>query len=243
MSKCEHFSKFAHILTIFVRSSSQFFDKRTKKCQNVSKCEQFLYLNEYGIRITLDKCGVHKNLHAFLLYLKQTNDIDGCFVFSPAFHIKSLCEYFYSEGANINYVNENTETALHVAAFEKQNDIANYLIKQGIDIDKVNKTYGSAFNIAVNTNNTELVELLNANGASINLQGEIEDLRPLQIAAIKNNIKIAEILISRGENVNSSKNYLGFTPLIYAALYNYKEMAEFLISHGANISLTDHNGN
>ena len=47
MSKCEHFSKFAHILTIFVRSSSQFFDKRTKKCQNVSKCEQFLYLHDF----------------------------------------------------------------------------------------------------------------------------------------------------------------------------------------------------
>ncbi|EAX88799.1 hypothetical protein TVAG_436260 [Trichomonas vaginalis G3] len=200
-------------------------------------------INKYQLKIPLDKCADHKNLQVFLEYLKQTNDINGCFVYSPAFHIQSLCEYFLSKDADINYVHQNGDTALSVAAKEKHNDIAKYLIMKGSDIDQKIFPSGSAFNIAVNPNNTELVELLNSHEAIIDQIGDITHLTSLHIATINNNKKVVEILISRGSKINTKATKHGFTPLYLALLFNHKEIAQLLISHGAKINTTDFDGN
>ncbi|EAY05851.1 hypothetical protein TVAG_284340 [Trichomonas vaginalis G3] len=190
-------------------------------------------------------CGIYKNLQAFLLYLKETNDINACFVFSPGFHIQYLCEYLHSKGANINHVYSSTDnyTALYVAAHERQNEIAKYLITQGIDIEKINNRYGSVFNVAVISNNTELVELLNSRWALIESKRKITDLTNLHIAVLNENKRVVEILISRGAKINDNRNMYHITPLSLASLLNYKEIAQLLISHNASISFTDIDGN
>ena len=111
-------------------------------------------LTNYDLRYPIDKCAYYKNLRAFLIHLVSTDDMNICFVYSPSFHIQSFCEYFLSKGADINYAHEHCYTALSVAAKEKQNDIAKYLIMKEIVINYQTILYPSAFEIAVVSNNT-----------------------------------------------------------------------------------------
>ena len=69
-------------------------------------------MNEYNLKIDLEKCTDFKNLESFLVYFGQTNDIYESFVYSSMFNIPSLCEYFLSLGANINIKNKLKNTAL-----------------------------------------------------------------------------------------------------------------------------------
>ncbi|EAX83072.1 hypothetical protein TVAG_259580, partial [Trichomonas vaginalis G3] len=64
-------------------------------------------MNEYSIKINLRYCEKYNNLETFLVYFDQTNDIGKCFVYSAMFNIPSLCEYFLSNGANINEKNND----------------------------------------------------------------------------------------------------------------------------------------
>ncbi|EAY13222.1 hypothetical protein TVAG_097920 [Trichomonas vaginalis G3] len=202
----------------------------------------FKLMNEYNISIKPGMTAHYYNLHALFLYFNQTNDINSCFAFSPAFGILSLCKYLHLHGANINYKNVDDENALIVAAVENKTDISEYLVLNGIDINVINGKFGSALNISLNRNNTELVELLVSHGADINFT--IQNIfTPLQYGALFNNKKVVETLISHGANINDKTTESGRTAIHYTALFNLIEMEQFLISRGANIKITDKYGN
>ncbi|EAY00438.1 hypothetical protein TVAG_084750 [Trichomonas vaginalis G3] len=54
--------------------------------------------------------------------------------------IPSICEYFCSNGANINLKSENVLTALHIAAYDKSKETAELLISHGININEKDRS-------------------------------------------------------------------------------------------------------
>ncbi|EAY17540.1 hypothetical protein TVAG_453680 [Trichomonas vaginalis G3] len=197
-------------------------------------------MNEYSIPIDLEGCGRYNNLESFLVYFDRTNDFNECFNFSTMFNIPSLCEYFLSNGANINEKDINGLTALHFAARYNSNETAELLISHGININEKDKDGKTALHNSAENNSKETAELLISHGININEKNYRKETA-LHAAARCNSIKTAELLISHGININE-KNKYGKTALHYAADNYSKEIAEVLISHGININEKDNDG-
>ena len=95
--------------------------------------------------------------------------------------------------------------------------------------------------LAARTGNKNLCEVLIANGADLEAQGQYGTA--LHEAAIANLKDIAELLINRGANVNAKDNS-GYTPLYYASTFgpagkrnkNDWDIARSLVSRGASVN-------
>ncbi len=76
-------------------------------------------------------------------------------------------------GAGVNAVNGNKETALHVAVRDgdgaKYVDVAKVLLENGADVNAVNDTESTALHIACLSGNVDLVKVLLQNDADINV--------------------------------------------------------------------------
>ncbi|EAY04784.1 ankyrin repeat protein, putative [Trichomonas vaginalis G3] len=196
--------------------------------------------NEYKIEIDLYDCGLFNNLEAFLVYFDQTNDIDNCFIYSTMFNIPALCEYFLSQGANINYKNQEEITALHLAAIKNRKEVVEFLLSHGANINEINEDGQTALHYAASNNSKETAELLISHGANINEMDE--DRKTALHFAISSGSKVtAELLISHGADINK-KDRDGKTAFHMAADQNSKAIAEFLLSLGANINEKDKRG-
>ncbi|EAY22377.1 hypothetical protein TVAG_378560 [Trichomonas vaginalis G3] len=183
-------------------------------------------MNEYQIKINLLYCGLHNNFESFLVYFDQTNDVNKCFNISVKFNIPSFCEYFLSNGANINEKYEYGETALHFAAINNSKETAELLISHGININEKDKNGKAALHFAAINNNKETAELLISHGININ-EKDKNGKAALHFAAINNNKETAELLISHGININE-KDKNGKAALHKAAFNNSEETAELL---------------
>ncbi|EAY08312.1 ankyrin repeat protein, putative [Trichomonas vaginalis G3] len=197
-------------------------------------------MNEYNIKIDLLYCEKYKNLEAFLVYFDQTNDVNICFVYSTAFDIQSLYEYFLSHGANINGKKYGGKTVLHIAVEDDRKDTVEFLISHGANINEKDDDERTPLFYAAICGSEESTEFLISHGANINEKDKYGK-PPLFFAITKHHNEIAEFLISHGANINEKDND-GKTALHYAIYNKYIETAELLILHGANINEKDYYG-
>ncbi|EAX93107.1 ankyrin repeat protein, putative [Trichomonas vaginalis G3] len=197
-------------------------------------------MNEYNLEINLFDCGEHKNLESFLVYFDQTNDISKCFVNSAMFNIPSLCEYFLSNGANINEKREYILTALHIAAQRNNKEVVEILLSHGANINVKDGMEETALHKAANRNSKETTKVLLSHGANINEKNN-NGKTALHIAAYCNYKELAEVLLSHGANINEKDNN-GETALHITLNRNSKETTKVLLSHGVNIDEKDNNG-
>ncbi len=93
---------------------------------------------------------------------------------------------------------------------------------------------------ATKNNNKEIVELLIAYGADVNLKDN-DGQTPPHWATKHGYQEIVELLIARGADVNLKDND-GQTPLHWATKHAYQEIVELLIAHGADVNLKDNDG-
>ncbi|EAY22298.1 hypothetical protein TVAG_377770 [Trichomonas vaginalis G3] len=197
-------------------------------------------MNEYHLEIVLDYCAQYNNIESFLVYFDQTNNVYTCFYISVIFNIPSLCEYFLSNGININEKDEFGQTTLHIAAQYNSKETAEFLISHGANINEKDNFGKTTLHYAVRSNSKETAEFLILHGANIE-EKDISGETALHIAATHNSKETAELLISHGANINEKDNN-GGAALHIAALNNSIETAELLISHGININEKDNNG-
>jgi ankyrin repeat protein len=112
---------------------------------------------------------------------------------------------------------------------------------------------------AAHEGHKEIVELLIANGADVNLRsgmvvktkdgsdGEqmaqemMNNRTPLDMAIRKEHTEIAELLIAKGTDVNAKSNR-GYTPLHEASKNEKTEILELLIANGADVNAKDDDG-
>ncbi|EAX98993.1 hypothetical protein TVAG_432020 [Trichomonas vaginalis G3] len=149
------------------------YQKPDEKCMEfaiISRNIDFVSFlkNEYNIEIDPFCCSDCINLQAFFIYLDQTNDIKDCFVYSPKFHMTSLCEYFISRGVDINAQNEEGKTVLYYASSEERGEMVEFLISKGADINAKDKNDENPLHGAAYMDNIDAAKSLISHGANIN---------------------------------------------------------------------------
>lgn len=132
----------------------------------------------------------------------------------------------YAEGADIDAVDEDGDTAIIRARTVEQTD---FLIRAGADVNAKNKFGTTALMVATPE---QAVSLIKA-GADVNAADNNGST-----ALILSNYEKARILIAAGANVNA-KTKSGLTALMVA---NTNEYSQMLIAAGANVNAADESG-
>ncbi len=174
---------------------------------------------------------------------------------------QSAAELLINEGANVNAKDNNNQTPLD---YVRSQEMAKLMISSGAKFGdsyvSANSGKYSLLHEAVALGNKNLIELLIANGANVNVQDEDgntplhygkdnQETTQLLIANgadvnAKNkegntslhqtkNPKVAQLLIANGADINA-KNKWGFTPIFTTS----KSVAKLLFTQGANLKST-----
>jgi ankyrin repeat protein len=130
--------------------------------------------------------------------------------------------------------------ALHWAAAEGHEDVAEALIAHGADVNLKDNDGDTPLHKVTSRGHKEIVELLIAHGADVNAQNN-DGHTPLHHPPVEGDKDVVELLIARGANLNDPDND-GDTPLHHAASKGHKEIVELLIAYGADLNAQDNDG-
>ncbi|MBV7336786.1 ankyrin repeat domain-containing protein [Chloroflexi bacterium TSY] len=133
-------------------------------------------------------------------------------------HIE-IVKYLLDQGADITAVGQDG-TALHIAAWYGQLDIAALLLDVGIDPNATSESGETALMAAGYKNFVELGRLLIERGADVN----------------------AQTTQGTTDMFNTSPPVVGESALHLAAAYGNREFVELLLARGADRSVEDHIG-
>jgi ankyrin repeat protein/L-ascorbate metabolism protein UlaG (beta-lactamase superfamily) len=151
-----------------------------------------------------------------------------------------VIELLVQKGANLDYRNEQGETALHQAASRGHMAAAQVLINTGMDID-VRDTWGTTPLTAACWVSLEMVQWLLDHGADVNAHTD-SSLSPLSIAVFSGNPEIVNLLINSGADINwCSSN--SDRPLMAAIEQGNTAIARILMDAGAEVDFVDRNFN
>jgi ankyrin repeat protein len=99
-----------------------------------------------------------------------------------------------------------------------------------------NKYGRTALHWAVQSDHTDVAELLLSKNADVNAQ-DSGGRTPLDEAARLGYMDMAKLLLAHGASVNAG--YKGVTPLHFAAVTNHGAMVELLLANGADVNATE----
>ncbi len=125
---------------------------------------------------------------------------------------ESLFEYFMPVGGMLELKPYTfTSTPLHLAILRSYNDVAARLLTSGVSINAVING-SAAIHLAVETDNKEILCLLVAKNADINLQNGVGEVA-LQIALARRRMGLASVLLEHGASPDAGNG----VPAIYLA--------------------------
>ena len=132
-------------------------------------------------------------------------------------------------------VNEDGQTALHLAAMEDEYLTQEVLARASnipIEIDVRNWEGETPLMCAINAGNAETVRLLLKNHADVNATDNKQST-PLHLAALNDKSGTMIQLLLRGNADTELRDELGLTPLFVAAFHGNDAAARCLVEHGA----------
>ncbi len=150
-----------------------------------------------------------------------------------------LLKTLIAHGADLNSLDADGRTPLHVAADCNRVEIVTLLIDAGADVNKREEQYGrTPLYLAIYDRNLDIVKLLVAAGADVNqyVNNAWSPHTPLYIASKRNCPEIVEVLIAAGADVNNGGKFGADTPLYRASSQGYVATVEALIKGGADIN-------
>ena len=148
---------------------------------------------------------------------------------------------------------------INLAAITGDIEAVKQYLDAGGDVNAKDEATTTPLYWAADGRHPEIVELLIANGADVNLRSGMvvktkdgsdgeqmaqkiaNDRTPLDMAIFREHNEIAELLIAKGADANA-KGGGGWTPLHIAAYEGHKEIAELLIAEGADVNAKDDDG-
>jgi ankyrin repeat protein len=104
--------------------------------------------------------------------------------------------------AYIDRLNEDHNTALHLAALQAHIPVIELLLQNGADIDIVDSAGYTALGLAIRYNRVEVIDLLLKNGADLKKIEHIPYIQPLHQAASLRNVALIKSFLENGANVN-----------------------------------------
>jgi ankyrin repeat protein len=149
--------------------------------------------------------------------------------------------------ADLNALDGNGRTPLHVATFAKQRDAIRALVKAGADINLLDKDRYDGVTIASVADDEETLRVLLASGASAKLITSRYDGTALIAAAHLGHDGVVKQLIAAGAPLDHVNN-LHWTAAIESVVLGnggvrHQETLRALIKAGANLQLADRQGN
>ena len=144
-----------------------------------------------------------------------------------------------ANGAQVNAIDAQGNSALLNAAREGEVEIARLLLKAGAYVDGRGGTMSPLVAAALR-GHTILVRLLIRNDANVNAVGENE-LSALMNAVKLNRPEVVKVLIEAGANTRVFDR-AGDNLLVVAVSENYSDMLALLLKLGVNPDLADSNG-
>lgn len=134
-----------------------------------------------------------------------------------------------TKGANPDMRDLQGETALMLAARNKNPELGGFLLEAGANPDLRNKYGETATMLACYYGQLNLVKQLYAKGAKIDHDG----WNPLIYAASKGYKEIVDFLLGYGARIDATTDN-GTTALMMAVRGNHHDTVELLLKHGAN---------
>jgi ankyrin repeat protein len=170
-------------------------------------------------------------------------------------HAELLVEFLIEMDANFDLQDEKGNTALMIAAANKQSDIVEILVREGADFNHQNKEGDTALMIFIDSHpiSTEIMRKLIEMGADLNLQNKEGNTALMKAVDgyISGNIdyNAIEILITEGADVNIVDND-GNTALMIACIniendeYGCwsSEIIEGLINYHTDVNIENYEG-
>ena len=157
---------------------------------------------------------------------------------------RSVAIFLTAKGIGATGASGGTE-AMARAAREIAPESVRLLLDKGVAVDSLDRRgwtplqgalyqrewTGSEFDQAQQRQQCEVVELLLARGANMEVSGK-DGNRPLHTAAMFGFAEIAELLLARGAQIDA-RNDWGWTPLQFAISRQHPEVANVLRRHGS----------
>ncbi|MES0488637.1 MAG: ankyrin repeat domain-containing protein [Leptospirales bacterium] len=107
--------------------------------------------------------------------------------------------------------------------------------KSGVDLNHTDRSGDTALHLAASRGHLEVVQLLVASGANVNVQNLHRKSSPLHNAAYNGHLGIVEYLLKNNAEVDIADNS-GQTPLSFAARQGKLNVFKELLRHGADIN-------
>lgn len=158
-----------------------------------------------------------------------------------------------ANGADLNYVNDDNDTALNKATFWGRLDIAKFLIEKGADVNKGDKFNVTPLMVAAHREELDIAKFFIEKGANVNAKNG-DNYTALHYTTYPSsdgmktsnsydlnqkydlNLKIAKLLIEHGADVNAQDDNQGWTPIIQASAYGHLDIVKLLVEKGANVN-------
>ena len=153
---------------------------------------------------------------------------------------KSLVQLLLDVGAEIETQYSLGYTALHWAAFCRQEAAVRLLLENGADVEAKTGDKESALHLAVRAGSEAVVRLLLENGADVEAKTG-DERSALHIAASVGNEAVVKLLVERGSNVHQ-RDMEGRTPLLGAAWSGLGAVVSMLLDNGADVMAQDKKG-
>ncbi len=151
-------------------------------------------------------------------------------IFEPNGRLE-IIDRLLAKGAELEAVNSNGQTALHVACYYGRIDTGRRLLSRGANINTIDKQQMTPF-LAACAKDVRLAQMLMDHGSdvkAVNKRGETS----LHLACHANRHKIVELLLPRFENVDILDNRAQ-TPLELAVVRGNIDTTKLLLHRGAD---------
>lgn len=148
--------------------------------------------------------------------------------------VKSLL----SSGAyDVNEMDGDKNTCLHLAAALDHLNVAQILIERGANLNARDCNWLTPMHRACRNNNDSIVKLLLEHEADVTMKDK-EWITPLHVCAANNSLECVKLFASKLTNLDASDRS-GATALHHAALNGNCDMINFLIAMGCSVNVFD----
>jgi len=154
--------------------------------------------------------------------------------------LQKIKEFVETDPALVNFLSEDNEAPLHLAAFMGLTEIAQYLIDNKADINIKGRQGCTPLHYASYGNQVDLVKLLINEVVNPDILSE-RSYTPLHFAAMRPSPDAIAILIKMGASINA-QDVEGNTPLHLSAVTGLSASTDILIENNADYNIQNNLG-